>query len=101
MNKSKQWDQMEDPEDEGLKSIMKDRFHRPGEWEIRKAPEKKHRGFRKILSDLALWGAATAVFAHWLTTGQMTVSSALPCMMVCAGLGGYRLGRNLAPGQEG
>lgn len=101
MNNHSQWDQMEDAEDEGLKAIMKDRFQRPGEWEIRKAPEKKHRGTRKGLGGLALWSLVAVVFTYWLVTGQMTVSAALPCLMVCAGLGGYRLGRDLSTGQEG
>lgn len=100
MDKSRQWEQMEDAEDAGLKAIMGDRCQRPGEWTADRTQVRKKRRFRKGLGGMALWGTTAAVFGHWLGTGQMTVSAALPCMMVCAGLAGYRLGRDLAGRRE-
>lgn len=93
MDKSRQWEQMEDAEDAGLKAVMGDRFQRPGEWTTEKTRVHKKSRIRKGLEGMVLWGTTAAVFGYWLSTGQMEVSAALPCMMVCAGLAGYRLGR--------
>ena len=93
MDKSRQWEQMEDAQDVGLKAVKGDRFQRPGEWNSGKTPERGRRRIRKGLKGLVLWGTTAAVFGYWLSIGQMAVSAALPCMMVYAGLAGYRLGR--------
>ena len=37
-------------------------------------------------------GALVAVFGYWHISGQMDASAAVPCMVACAGYGGFRIG---------
>lgn len=81
---------MEDPEDLGLKAVMGSRFRDLREEAC--CPEEKSLP-RQHIGRAALWAGALAVFARWLCTGQMAPSAAIPAMVLCALMGGYRFGR--------
>lgn len=81
---------MEDPRDTGLKAVMGSRFQDLQEQTC--PPERKKVTLRSV-REAALWGGALAVFGWWLHRGQMTISAAIPAMVFCALMGGYRFGK--------
>ena len=85
---------MEDPEDEGLRAVMGERFRdvREASRGSRKSsPEnRKHTGPGQALIRLIPMG----FFGFWYSRGLMDPEAAIPCMVVCGGLFGFYLGRD-------
>ena len=81
---------MEDSEDAGLKAVMGSRFR---DLQEKPCPAERKSLSRQYVRRAALWGGALAVFGWWLHTGQMTPSAAIPAMVFCALMGGYRFGK--------
>ena len=111
---------MEDAEDEGLKAVMGSKFQDVSQ-EIPKKPAAplNDRPARKVKQEqkapaepesiptyapnwmsklkgcgryAMVCGGLVALFGYWHITGQMDASAAVPCMVACAGYGGFRIG---------
>ena len=79
---------MEDPEDLGLKAVMGDRFR-----DVRMTGGSPGSGGTKPPGIPALaWALALGLFGYWFRMGHMDAAAAVPCMVVCGGLAGFRLG---------
>lgn len=79
---------MEDPEDVGLRAVMGDRFR-----ELQPIRKEKSRRPGEGLPGVLLWILILMIFGFWYRNGQMDSSAAIPAMVVCAFLGGCRMGK--------
>lgn len=84
--------EMEDPEDEGLRAVMGERFR-----DVRKVSRDQEKtsgenrekaGVRQAL----VWLIPMGFFGFWYSRGLMDPGAAIPCMVVCGSLSGFYLG---------